>query len=169
MSTRDVVWQGMVEADTYRRYYSLQADRLRRLNTCLVGGMWGMSAVAAVVGILGYPTGSVVLVIAAAATTTLRDVLGLPGRHANVRFALVGLNEEYDALRLRWATGGAYHPPPELDTFRRVSRFTFLVDEATDGKLLKQAEEESREYHDQVEPPETEAFAALGTNQGAKA
>lgn len=169
MNTRDVVWQGMVEADTYRRYYSLQADKLRRLNTWLVGGTWGTSLAAAVVGIVGHPTWSVVLVIAAAATTTLRDVLGLPSRLANVRSALVGLNEEYDALRLRWATGGAYHPPPELDTFRRVSRFTLLVDEATDGTLLKQAEKESREYHDQIEPPETEAFAAVSTTQGAKA
>lgn len=159
MGRRDLIWFAMAEADTYRRYYHRLLNRLRRQNRwCLV--LAGLTSVAATVcGVLGYTArGGIVLVIGVAFTMA-RDVLNLPNRISEVGAAWEGLNREYDALRMRWLTGGAVTPPPPEETsFDRVSLLCNLGSEPVNEGLLDKARLESEEYHENVESPDNEAF-----------
>ena len=158
---KDLIWKAMYEADVHRRYYGAMCDRLRRLNTCMVLGAWGVALMASVLAITSVPIAwSVGGIIVAAALTTLRDVLRIPERVSESRYILTGTNREYDKMRLLWDTEGTYRPriiagvkgflrrwKGNHESFRAVSRLHDFTNEVLDQNLLESAQEGSKKYH----------------------
>ncbi len=121
---RDLVWKAMAEADVHRRYHGKVCDELRKKNRLLVVSAWLVSVAASMLALWdAIPVeASIGLLILAAAFTTFRDILRLPDRLADSRFTLVGLNQEYDKMRVLWETEGQHYPSPEYESFLNVSR-----------------------------------------------
>lgn len=152
IDTSDLVWKAMAEADIHRRYHGQICDSLRKQNRLFVIASWGASVTAAVLALwTQIPVQfSIASLILAAAFTTFRDVLRLPDRIADARFILVGINQEYDKMRVLWETEGQHYPSPEYESFLNVSRLHDLTTESLDKKLLQNAESDSRTYHNQL-------------------
>ena len=159
-SSTELAWKAMFEADLNRRYLMTISDRLRQQNHRLVLLAWAL----ALVGALASLASSVIpvvlsagLVVAAASVITLRDVLRLPDRIADARLAVMGTNQEFDAMRLLWETRGEYRVPAECESFQRVSRFFEIPVETLDTKLRDDAEAEVATFYKklaaQKEPP----------------
>ena len=154
-----LAWKAMYEADFNRRYHRAVSDKLRQLNIRLVLLAWGLALIAAVLALSTFfsPLVPAGFVIAAAAVTTLRDVLRLPDRIADARFAVRGINEEYDAMRLLWETRGKYRPVAECESFRRVSWFDDISTEKLDSDIRTASEKAAKSYHKALAAPERPA------------
>lgn len=157
LDTRALIWQAMGEADIHRRYYIHRRDQLKKLNVCFLAMSWVMGVVGVLVSIeiisgidIKWALAAVIL---AAATTSLRDVMGLPDRIAEARSVVIMTNDEYDEMRLLWETGGQHRPATELETFRRISRASNIINEQIKPKILEKARKESVDYHKELRAP----------------
>ncbi len=146
----------MNEADTYRRYYIKLCDRLRRRNLGFLLAAWVLGLAGAVLAVMPEVAAwwGIAAVIGAAAATSLRDVLRLPDRIAESRAVVITTNDEYDDMRILWETGGAYREATELQSFRRVSRASYMVNETVAENLFDTAERESKRFHEELEAPD---------------
>ena len=149
---KNLVWRAMAEADVHRRYQGRVCDSLREQNKRLVISSWVASVTASVLALWDMvPVQiSIGILILAAAFTTFRDIVRLPDRIADSRFILVGLNQEYDKMRILWETKGEHYPPPEYQSFLNVSRLHDLTTEEINSTLLGAAEADSRAYFDEL-------------------
>ena len=164
LDSRSLIWQAMGEADIHRRYYIRRRDTLRRWNTGFLVASWltaltGAVLSVALTGEAGLQWG-IPAVIVAAAITSLRDVLGLPDRIAEARSVVIMANEEYDEMRLLWETGGRHRPATELESYRRISRASNIINEPVVPKTLEKARKDSVEFHRGIEAPSHESIIA---------
>lgn len=166
VDTRTLIWNAMNEADTYRRYYIKLCDRLRLTNLRFLLAAWGLGGAGAILSVIPevHPGAGIAAVIAAAAVTSLRDVLRLPDRIAECRAVVITTNDEYDDMRMLWETGGAHREATEIQSFRRVSRASYLVNETVDRKLFAEAEAASAEFHTDMESPDHAEILIPTTN-----
>lgn len=147
----------MFEADLNRRYHMAIGDKLRRQNMTLVVAAWVLALIGALLtlGSGGYLVAGAGFVIAASATTTLRDVLRYPDRISDSRLAVRGINQELDSMRLLWETDGMYRPPAECESFRNVSFFQELSGESLDQSIVDAAEEKTRHFYERMAAADT--------------
>ena len=69
-------------------------------------------------------------------------------------------NEEYDEMRLLWETGGRHRPATELESYRRISRASNIINEPVVPKTLAKARKDSVEFHKGIEAPQHESIIA---------
>ena len=162
INTRSLIWSAMGDADIHRRYYIKRRDRLMAWNSVLLAWTWVLSLFGALLSLelLGpdWTKWAVACIIVAAAITTFRDVIGIPDRIAEARSVVIQANDEYDTLRVLWETGGQFRPATELESYRRISRASNIINEPIRSKVLDSARKESHRYHEQIQPPEHSAI-----------
>ena len=135
--TRDLVWKAMYEADVHRRYYEAAYARLLHQNRIFLWVTWSVSAAAAFVSVLGgHPLVAGCLVLGAAFSTTLRDLLRIPERTSMVRCIRTAAAIEFNRMSLLWDSDGNHQTRPERESRLVLSQFQTSDIDAVDEQLL---------------------------------
>ena len=170
IDTRSLIWSAMGDADIHRRYYTKRRDRLMTWNSALLAGTWMLSLIGALFSLELFGSDlvrwAVACIITAAGITTLRDVIGIPDRIAEARSVVILANDEYDTLRVLWETGGQFRPATELESYRRISRASNIINESIRSSVLETARKESHRYHEQIIPPRHSAIRVPDSTTG---